>query len=222
MLANQTTKQKFAIIFMMLIFAGFTGQAQLAKQPQPLWWFGGSFAGNFNYYRGTTQKLNNNLTVPTAFHKGHGLRPYFSLLTEYRPNKKWGGMLNVAFDNRGGKFDGVMAPCNCAANLSTNISYLTIEPSIRLAPFSSGFYIFAGPTINFNLSRSFTYTQAKQSDTRSDWRDIRKMVFSAQAGAGIDIPISVNKGTTPMSLSPFASLQTDFGHEPRSVESWSF
>ena len=222
MLPYFTIKPKIATLFLLLIFVGINGEAQKGKQSEPLWWFGGSIAGNFNYYRGTTQELNNSLTVPTAFHKGNGVRPYFSLLTEYRPNKKWGGMLNVAFDNRGGKFDGVMAPCNCSSNLSTNISYLAFEPSLRFTPFSSGFYVFAGPTLNFNLSRSFIYTQAKQTDTRSDWKDIRKTVFSAQAGAGFDIPISAHGSATQMSLSPFASLQTDFGHEPRSVESWSF
>ena len=131
-------------------------------------------------------------------------------------------MLNIAYDNRGAKFDGVMAPCNCAADLSTNISYITVEPSLRLAPFASAFYIFAGPTLSFNISKSFTYTQEKQTDTRGDWSDMHKAVFSAQAGAGIDIPVSSRTSATQMTLSPFASFLTDFGHDPRSVESWSF
>jgi outer membrane protein OmpA-like peptidoglycan-associated protein len=222
MLLNRSTKQRFTILFLIVIFAGITGYAQKEKRPEPIWWFGESGAVNLNFYRGTTQKLDNNLTVPTAFHKGQGIRPYASLLTEYRPNKVWGGMLNVAFDSRGGKFKDVVAPCNCAATLNTNISYLAIEPSLRLAPFASAFYIFAGPTINFNLSKAFNYTQQKQADTKADWSDVHKTVFSAQAGAGIDIPISSRSNRTQMSLSPFASFQTDFGHEPRTVESWSF
>ena len=222
MLQFHITKKKFAIIFLMLIFAGVTGNAQKVKRTQPVWWFGESAAANFNTYRGTTQMLNNNLTVPTAFHKGDGVKPYLSLLTEYRPNKVWGGMLNVAYDNRGGKFDGVMAPCNCAADLSTNISYVTVEPSLRIAPFSNAFYIFGGPTLSFNVSKAFTYTQEKQTDTRGDWSDIHKTVFSAQAGAGIDIPVSARTSATQMTVSPFVSFLTDFGHDPRSVESWSF
>ena len=229
MLQYHTAKQKFAILFLMLIFAGITGNTQQVApiaigQPQPVWWFGVSGAANFNYYRGTTQMLNSSLTVPTAFHKGHGVKPYISLLTEYRPNKVWGGMLNVAYDNRGGKFDEVMAPCNCPADLSTNISYIAVEPSLRLAPFASAFYIFAGPTLSFNVSKSFMYTELRQPDTKADWSDIHKIVFSGQAGAGIDIPLSARTSATQMTLSPFASFQTDFGHEPRSVksETWSF
>jgi outer membrane protein OmpA-like peptidoglycan-associated protein len=221
MLQYHISKRKFILLFAALIFTTITGNAQQGKRPQPIWWFGESGAANFNKYRGTTQMLNSSLTVPTAFHKGDGVKPYFSLLTEYRPNKRWGGMLNIAYDNRGGKFDGVVAPCNCAADLSTNISSITVEPSLRVAPFSSAFYLFAGPTISFNIANTFTYTQQKQVDRRADWSDIRKTVFSAQAGAGIDIPVSKSTSATQMTISPFASFQTDLGQAPRKVESWS-
>ncbi len=221
MLLNNTSKQKFSSLLLALSIAGVTVHAQTEKRAQPVWWFGQSVAANFNNFRGTTQMLNNNLSVPTAFHKGNGVKPYASLLTEYRPNKTWGGMLNIAFDNRGGKFDGVMAPCDCPANLSTNLSYVAIEPAVRIAPFSSAFYLFAGPTLGINLSKEFKYTQEKQTDKTGDWSDIHKTVLSAQAGAGIDIPLSALSSTTQMTLSPFASFQTDLGQEPRSAESWS-
>ncbi|MEO6452610.1 MAG: flagellar motor protein MotB [Ginsengibacter sp.] len=221
MLQFHTAKQKFSLLFLMLIFAGITGQAQKVKRTQPVWWFGESGAANINYYRGTTQMLNKSLTTPTAFHKGDGVRPYASLLTEYRPNKVLGGMLNVAYDNRGAKFDGVVAPCNCPATLSTNISYITIEPSLRLAPFASAFYLFAGPTLSFNISKAFTYKQDKQPDVRGDWSDVNKTLFSGQVGAGIDIPMSARASAAQTTLSPFVSFQTDLGQAPRSEESWS-
>ena len=66
------SKQKSAIVFMVVIFAGITGHAQKIPRPEPVWWFGESAAANFNNYRGTTQKLNNNYSVPTAFHEGGG------------------------------------------------------------------------------------------------------------------------------------------------------
>lgn len=222
MLTYQLAKQKFAYLFTILLFAGIATQAQKSQRVQPVWWFGESGAANFNFYRGTTQMLNNTSSVPTAFHKGKGIRPYASLLTEYRPNKVWGGMLNVAYDNRGGKFDQVMAPCNCPADLSTNMSYVTVEPSLRIAPFANAFYIFGGPTLSFNVTKSFTYTQEKQTDVRGEWSDVKKVALSAQAGAGVDIPLSARESKTQWSLSPFVSFLTDFGHAPRSVETWSF
>jgi outer membrane protein OmpA-like peptidoglycan-associated protein len=195
--------------------------AQTTKRVQPKWWFGESAAANFNFYRGTTQVLNGKVSAPTAFHNGDGVKPYVSLLTEYRPNKVWGAMLNVAFDNRGGSFDQVIAPCNCPATLATNLSYIAIEPSIRVAPFKSSFYLFAGPTLGVNISRSFEYLQDKQIDKRGDWSDLRKTVLSAQLGAGVDIPVSKVSSATQMTISPFASFQTDLGSAPRKIESWS-
>ncbi|MGZ3896904.1 MAG: OmpA family protein [Flavisolibacter sp.] len=219
MFHHHTTKQ---LAFLLLIICtGITVAAQQEQRMQPKWWFGESGAINFNHFRGTTQVLNSGLTVPTAFHKGDGEKPYFSLLTEYRPNRMWGGMLNVAFDNRGGKFDEVMAPCNCAADLSTNISYISVEPSLRLAPFSNAFYLFAGPTLSFNLTKTFNYTQDKQADTRAEFSAIRKTVLSAQAGAGIDFPVSTKTSALQMTVSPFVSLLTNIGHDERTVESWS-
>jgi outer membrane protein OmpA-like peptidoglycan-associated protein len=221
MLQHHTTI-KTASMLLLLIMTGIAGNTQTITRNRPTWWFGESVAANFNQYRGTTQMLNPALTVPTAFHEGKSVRPYVSLLTEYRPGKVVGLMLNAAWDNRGGDFDEVMAPCDCPANLNAKLSYLAIEPSIRIAPFASAFYIFAGPTINVNLSKQFQYTQLKQPDTEADFSDIRKTVFSGQAGMGIDIPVSRRNAETQMTLSPFASFQTDFGHEPRTVESWSF
>lgn len=218
---NYIDKQKQFLLLIILLVSGIAVNAQSVTRVQPVWWFGESGAINFNSYRGTTQQINNALTVPSAFHKGDGVKPYASILAEYRPNKTWGGMLNIAYDNRGGKFDAVMAPCNCPASLTTNLSYITIEPSIRLSPFKSAFYVFAGPTIGINISKSFNYTQLNQTDKNEDWSAIHKTVVSAQAGAGFDIPLSAKTSRTQMTLSPFASFQTDLFEQPRSIESWA-
>lgn len=221
MLQYPSIQQKFATLLLLFTFAFITGQSQKTVRPHPVWWFGESAAANFNYYRGTTQMLNNSLTIPTAFHKGDGVKPYASILAEYRPGKVFGGMLNVAYDNRGGKFDAVVAPCNCPENLSTNISYVAIEPSLRIAPFASAFYIFAGPTLSFILNKSFTYTQEKQADVKGDFSDLHKTILSGQAGAGIDIPVSSKTSLTQMTVSPFVSFLTNFGHDARTVGTWS-
>ena len=203
------------------IFSMQTLQAQTLQRVKPTWWLGESAGVIYNTYRGTTQKLNNEFSTPTAFHKGEGYRPYASLLLEYRPGKTFGGMLNVAYDNRGGEFHEVQAPCDCPANLKTNLSYVTIEPSLRITPFSFPFYVFAGPVVSFNVTNKFTYKQDKQDDRRDDFSDIKKPVFSGQVGAGFDIPVSAKSNATQFTLSPFASFQSDLGRNPRTIESWS-
>ena len=62
------------------------------------WMFGVTGAGNFNYMTGTTQRLDNSYFVPSAFHKGNGVKPFGAILLEYNPKKIFGGMLNVGYD----------------------------------------------------------------------------------------------------------------------------
>lgn len=209
---------KLIICMVMMMIANIAVKAQ---DIQPTWWFGISGAANFNFYDGTTQRLNNSLIVPTAFHKGNGTKLYGSALVEYRPGRIWGAMLNVAYDGRGGKFDGVIAPCNCPADLSTNMSYLAVEPSLRFGFKSSNLYFFAGPRVGFNFQKDFSYTQLKQPNTDSELSSTRKTLLSGQVGVGYEIPISSAKSVTKWSLAPFVSYHPYFGQDPRSIESWS-
>jgi outer membrane protein OmpA-like peptidoglycan-associated protein len=217
MLFNIKKTQKAALALTMVIFACSTAQAQ---STQPTWWFGVSGAANVSSYTGTTQTLNSSLIVPAAFHKGNGVRPFGSILMEYRPSTVFGGMLNVGYDGRGGKFDNVIAPCDCEATLKTNTSYLTVEPSLRVNLISN-LFVFAGPRIAFNLQKDFSYTQELQPNTDGEISEMRNTILSGQAGIGYDFPISAANSTTKISLSPFVSYHPYFGQDPRNIESWS-
>jgi len=208
---------KLITCMLMIIMAGAAAKAQTT---QPTWWFGASGAANFNFYDGTTQRLTSSLIAPTAFHKGKGVAPYGSVLVEYRPVGVWGVMLNVAYDGRGGKFDGVVAPCDCPATLKTSTSYIAIEPSLRLSVPSTGLYFFTGPRIAFNASSEFDYTQLRQPNTSAELVAMHKTIISGQVGAGYDIMMSSANSTTKVSLSPFVSFHPYFGQAPRSIESW--
>ncbi|MCC8426434.1 outer membrane beta-barrel protein [Mucilaginibacter sp. UR6-11] len=210
--------QKFTLCFMMMIFAYTTTRAQIT---QPTWWFGVSGAANANWYDGTTQTLNNSLVVPTAFHKAFGIRPYASLLVEYRPTRIWGIMLNVAYDARGAKYKDVIAPCNCLATLHTDINYVSVEPSLRLGFNTTDLYFFAGPRVAYNIKNDFSYTQVNQPNTSGTLSDTKKIQVSGQIGMGYDIMLSKATSVTKVSLSPFVSYQPYFGQEPRSIESMS-
>lgn len=218
MLHIDKSVQKLIILLVMLFITGTTVKAQTLP---PTWWFGVSGAANFNFFDGTTQRLNNSLIVPSAFHKGRGVRPYGSILAEYRPAGIWGVTLNVGYDGRGGKFNNVVAPCDCPATLQTNTSYITIEPALRLSVPNSGLYFYAGPSVDFNLTKDFTYTQLKQVDTKAELSSMHSTSVSGQVGAGYDIIVSSPNSGTRVSLSPFISFHPYFGREPRTIESWS-
>jgi outer membrane protein OmpA-like peptidoglycan-associated protein len=215
--------RKLYIPLLLLIGLAISTQAQemQLQRPQPKLWFGLSGAANFNYYTGTTQKLNALVYAPTAFHDGFGIKPYGSAFFEYRPNPVFGLMFNLGYDDRGGKFDEKIAPCNCPEDLNAHVTSLTMEPSLRVAPFSNNFYVFLGAVFSDNLKKSFSYTQEQQPDRSGDFSDMRKWKIGGQIGAGYEIPLSSVSSQTQVNLSPFIAYHPYFGQFPRSIESWS-
>jgi outer membrane protein OmpA-like peptidoglycan-associated protein len=243
---SQTTLKKgpnknwfrYKLLFKSLIFSALTlisiqanAQTQDTLYTKPSWWFGGAIGANFNYYRGSTQELNSSLIVPAVFHKGSGLGLYLAPLVEYhKPDKRLGVMLQVGYDGRKGTFDQITTPCNCPADLKVKLSYLTIEPSLRLAPFKNAFYVYAGPRLAFNLAKSFKYkvginpdnpAQVPDPEVTGDFSSMRKSVFSMQIGAGYDIDLSSQNKEKQYVLSPFIAFHPYFGQDPRSIETWN-
>jgi len=139
---NKTMFRKLIFASLMLMGFATTFQAQEVQRTQPKFWIGISGGANINMYTGTTQTLNSSLMAPAAFHEGLGVGGFGSLLLEYRPIPVVGFMLNLGYDNRGGSFEQTVSPCNCPEDLKTNLSYATIQPSIRISPFGPDFYVF--------------------------------------------------------------------------------
>jgi outer membrane protein OmpA-like peptidoglycan-associated protein len=208
-----------------------TVQAQEIQYTKPSWWFGAAGGANFNFYRGSTQQMNAAFTSPVAFHDGDGAGLYLAPLVEFRPaNSRWGVMLQAGYDSRKGSFDQVVTPCNCPADLSTDLSYITVEPSLRFAPFKSGLYLYGGPRLAFNVDKSFTYklgnnpdlpNQEANPDVKGDFSDVKETLLSMQIGAGYDIPLSAKGKKSQFVLSPFVAFQPYFGQNPRSTETWN-
>lgn len=202
-----------------------------APYTRPSWFFGVAGAANFNFYNGTTQQLNSTLTVPAAFHKGTGIGLYVAPLIEFhKPQSFWGFMLQGGIDSRMGEFATVTNPCNCPADLKTDVSYISIEPSVRMAPGKGNFYIYLGPRLAMNTMHSFTYkvganpeypNQPLWPDIKGDFSDMNKYIISGQVGAGYDIYLSSTNHKTQFVLSPFVAYHPYFGQDPRTVNSWN-
>lgn len=206
-------------------------EAQVIKYAKPSWYFGLAGGANFNFYRGSTNQLNASFTPPATFHDGDGAALFIAPLLEYRPaDSRWGVMLQAGYDSRKGSFDQVLTDCDCPADLSTNLSYITVEPSVRFAPFKSNFYLYGGPRLAFNLDKSFTYQlginpafpdQSPSPEVTGEFSEIEKTLLSMQIGAGYDIPLSSDSNKTQFVLSPFVSFQPYFGQNPRATETWN-
>ena len=201
------------------------------KYAKPSWFFGVAGGANFNFYEGSTHQLNAGFTPPATFHEGDGVGLFIAPLLEYRPaDSRWGVMLQAGYDSRKGSFDQVKTACDCPADLSTDLSYITVEPSVRFAPFKSNFYLYGGPRLAFNLDKSFTYQlginpafpdQAPSPAVTGEFSEIEKTILSMQIGAGYDIPLSSDSNKTQFVLSPFVSFQPYFGQNPRATETWN-
>lgn len=251
----KTKKQKIQIIFKTLIISVLMMigvQTNLLAQDnqkvletskdtiqiKPSFWIGAAIGGNFNFYRGSTQDINADLFSYPAFHNGYGVGLFLApTLIYHNPDKLFGVMLQAGYDNRKGKFDQISTPCDCPADLKTNLSYITIEPSLRIAPFKGNFYIYGGPRLAFNIDKSFTYnkgisadgTIAAEPELKGDFSNTNNSIISMHIGAGYDILLSskikgdIENGRTykQVVLSPFADFHPYFGQNPRSIETWN-
>lgn len=221
------------MVFIALFSVLFTTsvRAQDVTYSNPSWWFGAAIGTNVNFYRGSTQTLNEDFTPPTTFHNGIGKAFFVAPLVEYhRPNSYWGFMFQAGFDNRSGDFNETTTDCNCPADLTAKITYLTLEPSVRFAPFKSNYYLFGGPRVGFNVDKSFVYqqginpsypSQTQNPDVAGDFSQIEKTVYSMQIGMGYDFEFSSPTKKTKFIISPFVSYQPYFGQNPRSIETWN-
>ena len=230
---QRTSANKLKLILIALVmFLGLTSvNAQDTKYSKPKWWFGAAAGANFNFYRGSTQQLNADFTSPTAFHNGFGAGLYLAPAIEYHvPNSRFGFMLQAGYDNKSGKFKQVITPCNCPADLNTKLSYITIEPSVRFAPFNGNFYLYGGPRIAFNQSKTFEYQlginpnfplQPASPAVTGDLSNVKNTIVSMQIGMGYDIPINSETAKNQFVISPFVAYQPYFGQNPRSTETWN-
>jgi len=186
---------------------------------QPTWWFGAAGGANFNFYRGTVQVLNDNLTTEYAFENGFGVAPYAAIFAEYRPGRVWGIMFNVAYDGRRGQFNKTEGPTTgTPTSLNAEFDYIAFEPSLRIAPFGGNFYLFLGPRLSYNIKNHFLYQDQYSNNNEASWSDVYGVRLSAQLGIGYEIPLAMPQSRTQFNLSPFVSFLPYFGEQPRSID----
>lgn len=229
--AHNLSKKSLILIAVLWMGASILVQAQEISYSRSPVRFGVAGAANFNFYRGSTQMLNSTFTAPVAFNYADGVGFFIAPLIEYvHPTSGLGVALQVGFDGRQSAFNTEITPCNCPADLTTKLSYVTVEPTLRVAPFASDFYLFGGPRIAFNVEKSFTYQlginpafpdQLPTPDVKGDLSNVTPTLVSMQIGAGYDIPLSAPEHPMQAILSPFISFQPYFGQKPRSVETWN-
>lgn len=193
-----------------------TGEEQWGK-----WWYGVYGGANYNLFSGTLPAgINTDLTV-TNYEKGSGLGLALGGLLEYNPGTLLGFNLRVGYDNRYVKFDQVTtttvdtsdAAVTATHDLNASLSYLTIEPSLRLNLGDRFLHLLIGPTFGINIgkgSEMTTTTPGATTTVNSDVDNVRSFVIGAQGGIGYDIPLAGPDANTQILLTPFAEFRLGF------------
>lgn len=231
---NILFNKNIVLVVMIMLFAitnNSIAQTEEVQYTRPSWYFGIAAGANGNLYGGSTQHLNADFSPPVPFHKGKGIGLYVAPhVTYHKPNTMFGAMLEVGYDSRMGKFDKVISPCNCPADMKTNLSYISAEPSLRIAPFKSNLYFYVGPRFAYNYTKAFTYKlgtnpdypdQPENPEVKGDFGDMKPLIISGQIGAGYDIFLSSIARKHQYIISPFISYQPYFGQEPRNIDTWT-
>jgi outer membrane protein OmpA-like peptidoglycan-associated protein len=220
------------LVCLVILFLGLSSaiQGQTIRYSIPSWWFGITGAANVNFYDGTTDNVAPGVTLVTPFHRGMGVGSYAAPLAEYHPSwSRWGGMLQVGYDSRYGEFDQETEPCDCPSNLAVQLNYISVEPSVRFAPFMTGLHFYLGPRIAYNIEKSFLYERysdpaepggANYYDEAGDISNVRPVIISGQVGVGYDIDFKRGEHRTQWMLTPYVAYHPYFGQNPRTTGDW--
>lgn len=228
---NRWTIKNILIIALVWLFEINIVHAQNIEYTKPSWWLGLAGGSNFNYYRGSTHQLNSGFTPLTTFHNGNGIGFLVAPLLEYhKQDTRLGFQFQLGLDDRSAKFDQSKTVCECPSDLKTKISYWTLEPNLRYAPFKTNFYLLLGPRFAFIKRQYFVYqlgvnpaypNQTVSAEIIGNFDKFNKTIISMQIGAGIDIPLLSDNNKIQFIISPFASFHPYFGQNPRFVETWN-
>jgi hypothetical protein len=145
--------------------ASLQAQETVPELSKPSWYFGLASSVNFNFYDGSTSQLATGLMPPVVFHKGAGTGLFLAPSIEFhKPDAKFGFMIQAGVDSRKSSFNQVNTDCNCSADLSTDLGYISIEPSLHFTPTNGNFYLYGGLRFAFNQTKTFTYPQGANPD----------------------------------------------------------
>jgi len=178
------------------------------------WWYGIYGGLNINMFSGEIHNPGTNdvnVAAPNGFTDGMGLGLALGGILEYNPGKLLGGNLMVGYDNRSVDFDDVNVAGSTRSNegLVAHLSYVTIEPNLRINTGLQLLHVMLGPSFRLLVQKGYdySYTESNTSVTSvQDFANIRSFVIGAQAGVGYDIPLKDYTASSQLIITPFAQF----------------
>lgn len=191
-------------------------QAQQVYTGAP-WRFGAYGGMNFNMAGVGSQTLQG---IGTQFDQSHvngtndiidgtGLGFYFGLLTEYNPGALFGGQLRVGYDDRRVMFnDWDIANPSGQTRFTARMTYVSVEPMLRVNLGNPNFRLLAGPLLSFKIGTRYDYTPGRDETNPTiadqDIPNTNSFTYGVSGGLGYDILLnSKSASSTKWYLTPF-------------------
>ncbi|MEP7218949.1 MAG: OmpA family protein [Bacteroidota bacterium] len=190
---------------LLLLSTGAQVRAQSGTR-EARWRFGLIGGLNYNMLGLGYQHLDTGSIPNFYFFKGidgSGIAPYIALLGEYNSRSWWGGQLRLSYDARNGLVTDNTLPAE--KKFDAHVSYLSIEPLLRINPGVDNLYAVVGPLIGINLSGKFDYTGAPGEAVQPDQTitDINPVTVGLSGGLGYDMVLGGRSDNPRWYLAPF-------------------
>jgi outer membrane protein OmpA-like peptidoglycan-associated protein len=181
-------------------------------------WRFGVFGGmNFNIVGTGSQELQgigtnfsaaNTTTGTNDIIDGTGLGLYGGGLVEYNSGKLLGAKLRVGLDDRRVRFNDWDVPDATSTRFSARMTYVSVEPSLRLNLGSPDFHMIAGPLLSFKVATKYDYVPGRDETTPAvadqEIPNTNSFTYGVSGGFGYDINInSKSTSGTKWYLTPF-------------------
>lgn len=206
-----------------LLTVGGVMNAQAQQMYDGAPWRFGAFGGmNFNMVGagpqtlaliGNEQFAQQHVNGTTDIIDGTGLGFYFGLLSEYNPGTLFGGQLRVGYDDRIVMFNDwdVANPTN-NTRFTARMTYVSVEPMLRVNLGNPNFRLLAGPLLSFKVSTKYDYTPGRDETNATAVVDqpiegTNSFTYGVSGGLGYDILLnSKSASSTKWYLTPFADV----------------
>ncbi len=173
------------------------------------WRFGAYGGLNFNIVGAGAQTLgsiagDNNFDQKDII-DGTALGFYTGLMTEYNPGGLLGFQLRAGLDDRRVNFNDWDVEDASRVRFSARMTYISVEPLLRLNLGSPEFHMTAGPLLSFKVASKYDWVPRDETSQAIENQEIsgaRSFTYGVSGGFAYDIPL--NTGSTRWYLTPFA------------------
>jgi len=197
---------------MVALGAAMSAHAQTATYTGAPWRFGLYGGLNFNIVGAGAQALaaipGDNFAQRNDIIDGTALGYYAGLMTEYNPGALFGFQLRAGLDDRRVNFNDWDVVGSSRTRFSARMTYVSVEPLLRVNLGSPDFHFTAGPLLSFLVAAKYDWVPRDETSPTIVDQPIegaKSFTYGVSGGFGYDIMLNNKSASrTKWYLTPFA------------------